>query len=304
MSGQGDGRPDRKTIDAELDARIADYEKDGGADGRLTLLAEGDSWFDYPIGLPDEIAPTDTIAQLERALNPFHTRILNLAHHGDAMSDMMDVVKRARLEQMMARQEFDALLFSAGGNDIAGEKFSNWLRTAAGPGDDPGTAADEHALGGILDQVMDGYAALAALRDRLSPGRPIFVHAYDFARPTGIRICALGPWLKPGLVQRGWMTGNSSIPNVDRGAIVVKSILLRFHARLQDFAAKHDNIVVVTTQGLLSPGEWVNELHPTAPGFMKVAGAFRAALKARFGNRVMDRPGTVMAAASGAGSAG
>lgn len=63
----------------------------------LVLLAQGDSWFDYPLtgnGLP--LTDTDVIAQLRR-IGPMPPTILNLAHHGDAAVGMMSLEKQERL---------------------------------------------------------------------------------------------------------------------------------------------------------------------------------------------------------------
>jgi hypothetical protein len=63
----------------------------------LILLAQGDSWFDYPLtgnGLP--LVDTDVIAQLRR-IGPMPPIILNLAHHGDAAVDEMSLPKQERM---------------------------------------------------------------------------------------------------------------------------------------------------------------------------------------------------------------
>jgi hypothetical protein len=63
----------------------------------LVLLAQGDSWFDYPLtgnGLP--LVDTDVIAQLRR-IGPMPPTILNLAHRGDAATEEMSLPKQERL---------------------------------------------------------------------------------------------------------------------------------------------------------------------------------------------------------------
>src|SRR5579862_3645797 len=60
----------------------------------LVMLAQGDSWFDYPLtgnGLP--LTDTDVIAQLRR-IGDMPPTILNLAHHGEAAATEMSLSKQ------------------------------------------------------------------------------------------------------------------------------------------------------------------------------------------------------------------
>ena len=106
----------------------------------LNLLAEGDSWFDYPLF-------RDTIGWIKAAGKPV-PEILSLAHHGDAAVDMLGVAQRQRIiENLRDRRNgaFDALLFSGGGNDIAGDRFCLWvLKFVAGS--DPAHGVDRQRL--------------------------------------------------------------------------------------------------------------------------------------------------------------
>jgi hypothetical protein len=99
----------------------------------LVMLAIGDSWFDYPLtgnGLP--LVDTDVIAQLRR-IGDMPPTILNLAHHGFASTDEMALPKQEKIiEVILDKQNWlngkpDAILISAGGNDIAGERFCIFL---------------------------------------------------------------------------------------------------------------------------------------------------------------------------------
>ena len=81
----------------------------------LILLADGDSWFDYPL-TGDALNPSDVIVQLGRVLEPTPF-LLNLAHHGDATTEILGVSKHDRLVAMLKdprNGRFDAILFSGG----------------------------------------------------------------------------------------------------------------------------------------------------------------------------------------------
>jgi hypothetical protein len=261
----------------------------------LNLLADGDSWFDYPLGGPAPDMHSDVIASL-RGLLADGSTILSLAHFGDAAHDLMLGQKLIRFVTALndaANGRFDAILFSGGGNDLAGDQFVKWLTSFAEAGGDPMHGLNEAALAGVLDDVRGAYLSLIQTRDRLAPGAPIFGHGYDFAWPTGKGApCGVGPWLRPSLARQGCMDGEP-LSAVERGARIIGDMLSRFARMLAALAANPaNNLVLVPTHAVLDPQtEWANELHPTPAGFAKVAGLFADALAARFPDRrvVPDR---------------
>lgn len=253
-------------------------------DDGLRILAEGDSWFDFPLG-GGLFRNGDVIAKLSKLLD---LPILSLAVRGEEVRDMLGVEQRARLEKHLSdsRLDFNVLLFSGGGNDIVGEQFVLWVKDRESVQGDPRRAINDRAFEAMLDVIQAGYEQLIAIRDSIAvktPGRTItlFLHAYDFARPTGKDVCGIGPWLKPSLDYRGW---------TDRGEAkeVVRQALSRFRARL-DMLARAD-VIVVPTQGTLGDNEWNDELHPSERGFEKIAGVFYDAMQRRFPEKLPARP--------------
>jgi hypothetical protein len=243
----------------------------------LVMLAQGDSWFDYPLtgnGLP--LVDTDVIAQL-RLIGAAPPTILNLAHHGDAAVDEMSLPKQERLISALTdpsnwlNGKPDAILFSAGGNDIAGDHFCIFLDYNDGHA--AGLNADR--FNKALSMVEACYLDLFAVRDRIAPGVPVFSHCYDFPIPNGAHPVCAGPWLKPSLDFCNW--------SVARGTTIVHEALASFRQMLKRLeGAAGNNFHLVDTQGILAPGEWANELHPYPPGFQKVAQKFADALAQTF----------------------
>jgi hypothetical protein len=252
----------------------------------LILLADGDSWFDYPLSgdLPEA---SDITVQLGRIVSPAPL-ILNLAQHGDATTQLLGVSRRNRLLAALTEPKngpFDAILFCGGGNDLVGDQFRLWLNDAASVGHDVERALNEQALDDILGVVTTAYEDLIATRDQAGLDIPIFVHGYDFALPTNIGVCGLGPWLYPSLQSRGWMQTPSG-NDLTTGAAIVKQILLKFRGLMLQLASVGANkVVYVETQGLLQPTDWANELHPVPDGFRKVATPFVGALNSQFDGR-------------------
>lgn len=239
----------------------------------LVLLAQGDSWFDYPlIGNGPLLGNTDVIAQL-RHLGDNPSVILNLAHHGEAAIEAMSLPKQERIIKAIRDKgnwingRPDAILFSAGGNDIAGDQFCIFLDF----NDGKGSGLNEDRFKKALGLVEACYLDLFLLRDRLVPGVPIFGHCYDFPIPNGVHPFCSGPWLRPSLDYCNW--------TVSDGKTIVHDALSEFRNMLKALADEPaNNFRLVETQGVLQADEWANELHPSPEGFKKIAQKFVSAL--------------------------
>ena len=248
----------------------------------LVILAMGDSWFDYPLD-GDEIAlaSTDIIAQLPgaAAVKPL---TLNIAHYGDTSTQIFGLGKQHQVVGLLADPanwrgsgKPDAILISAGGNDIIGDCFCIYLgyETLGEP------ALDEQRYQGALASIEASYRSLISFRDLRMPGVPIFAHCYDFPFPTGVGVLCLGPWLKPGLDYTGW--------GYEPGVEVCHRMLTDFRAVLAGLASDAANLfVLVDTQGTLGANDWANELHPFPPGFGRLSGRFVATLRGVFPGRI------------------
>lgn len=280
----------RQQIDDERAQRIARHKQAiaarrlaaaaaPGAPRALNLFADGDSWFDYPLPV---LTPNDTITSIGNHGTP-KPLILNLAHYGDEARDDLGVQQRERIRQNLTDPDngaFDAILFSGGGNDTVGNQFCLWIQDYV-QGMTPSQGINATRLGAVLGVVRSAYEDLIAIRDQVARQCPVFVHAYDFAIPSGVGVCnnTIGPWLKPSLDYRGWT-------NTPLATQVVKEFLLQFLNMLTQVAKLHQNVIVVTTQGTLQPNEWANELHPTPGGFDKIGGRFIAAIRAVFPGKI------------------
>lgn len=246
----------------------------------LVMLAHGDSWFDYPLdgnGISLD-GGTDIIEHLQSMgnLNPV---IQNISHYGDATTEEMSWPKQQRLidslgdpDNWMENGKPDAILFSGGGNDIAGNQFCIFLNYSNSGESGLDSGRFQEALG----IAKASYQDLFLFRDRNAPDVPIFGHCYDFPIPNGKHPICAGPWLLPSLTFAGWTSA--------QGTEIVKNALTAFRDMLADLASKPENrFILVNTQGTLGPDDWANELHPYSSGFQKIAQKFVEALRSRFG---------------------
>ncbi|SCB15598.1 hypothetical protein GA0061103_2319 [Rhizobium multihospitium] len=288
-------------IDADIRERIKEHQKtiariSAGrqAAARLSakaiappfvMMSAGDSWFDYPLlNNGPAFQQTDVIFQLQ-TYGTHPITVLNLAHWGDASTDMMSGPKQ---ERMIAQLRDGAnwiggkphgILVSAGGNDVVG-RFGMFLEFNNGK--NSGLNNDRFAK--ALGIVKESYLSLFELRDRYAPGVPIFGHDYDFPIPSYVHPLCAGPWLKPALDLNNWS-------QID-GERIAKDALQRFRKMLLSLeAVEGNNYHLINTQGTLTRDEWANELHPVYLGFRKVTKIFYQKLKsyADSGSKLADR---------------
>jgi hypothetical protein len=258
------------------------YIRAAGPKGIATLVAEGDSWFDY--------LWYDVLNMLE---SEHGYDVESVARAGAVVEDMAyGVAQLARfkqvLEKMVRRQEIPkAVLLSGGGNDVAGQQFFMLLEHAASA--QPGL--NEDVLRGVVDvRIRNAYVALLTAVTELSVATtghtiPIVVHGYDRPVPDGRGFGAgwplpglPGPWLKPGFERKGFSSQKANTATV--GVLID-----RFNAMVKRVAldARFPHVRFVDLRGTLSNGPnyqewWANELHPTKEGFRAVAARFADAI--------------------------
>jgi hypothetical protein len=245
---------------------------DGLAEGDAkTVFAEGDSWFNYPLGR----------AVINQLAGLIHTPIANFAWPGAETRQLLGLREREEIEKRLrdgpARgKNWDVLLFSGGGDDIVGDQMVLFLNRGAYDPQHPERVLSRR-FEEVLDLVMGAYRNLVALRDALSPNTLLVGHVYDYAWATGKGACWLGPWLRPSL-------DYAQVPRGDDQHKVMTAMLDRFEARLREVQnGTKDFLIVPTHQTLHTESEWANELHPKDPGFLAVARKFQAVLQERFG---------------------
>jgi len=245
-------------------ARNARFERklaDGWTGPRL--LAEGDSWFLYPILL------RDVIDNLE-ADHAVHS----VAAAGDTLDNMLDGA--GALDPIIQRYDIDAVLLSGGGNDIAGDALLTYLTEAT-------TARQPEAFIGaayaqFLSHVRDRLNRLFQAHVAAFPNVHIFIHGYDHPLPQ-----SGGPWLMKAMRMRG-------VPAEHRAAIarvLVDRYYAALHALAADFAGQ---VTVVDCRGCAPQADdWFDELHPRNAGYARAADRFRQAISARFAARPRSR---------------
>lgn len=245
------------------------------------LIAEGDSWFDYPMN--------DVLRLLE---DEHGFDVESVAHKGDCVEDMAYSAGQfeefaRRLEKLLRQKRVpDAILLSGGGNDIAGEEFALLLNHAASGL--PVLNAD--IVHGVVNvRLRNAYAFLIGGLTELAKkylGRPIpiLTHGYDYPIPDGRGFLGgwgflPGPWLRPGFHKKGF-------PDQDANAAVIRELINTFNTMLKgltdDPLFAHVRYLDLRKTLNSGPGykkDWANELHPSGSGFSSVTAKFATAIR-------------------------
>lgn len=246
------------------------------------LIAEGDSWFDYPF--------TNVLGELEK----LNYRIESVAHKGDTAEEMAyDPSQLARLsglfEKLKRRQDVPrAILLSGGGNDVAGDELGVVLNHKQSGL----SAVNEEVAAGVFDgRLRFALASLIGAVSELSRrcfGRvvPVLLHGYDYPVPDGRGYMGgfwslPGPWLEPAFRRKGYAD------MAERVGVMVE-LMDRFNDMLAELPGQPglEHVTYLDLRRTLSNElaanryrrSWGNELHPTGAGFRSVAAEFDRAL--------------------------
>lgn len=227
------------------------------------LIAEGDSWFDYP-GV-----------DLLNALQQSAYNVESVARAGDRVEMM--AFGRGQLDKFAAAVEKvignghipKAILLSGGGNDMAGSEFGFLINHAGSPKQG---FNDSVVRGVIEERVHDAYVwIIRTITDlcqkSINQKVRIILHGYGYPIPNGEGVLGgwgplPGPWLRPGFIEKGF---NSLAENTD----MMHTLIDRFNKMLEGVASEFDHVRYVDLRKVLPATKnlWENELHPKENGF-------------------------------------
>ena len=248
------------------------------------VYAEGDSWFDKFTPIP--VTGTNL---LETIRTPFFTAVVDVAHIGDEAKDMVRGWQERQTKAMFDIIDFDAILLSAGGNDLK-NIFADLLQSkgpSVGGGAKAWTKQDLQNLAsattyaGYFDRIVEDIKRFVALRDgsKRCKNIPLLIHGYDYfqPRPASAEIFkgtrkGLGPWLYPAMTSAG-LTDAQMRSAAD-------AVVDELNSQLSAKIATLPNVHYIDSRGLLLPAapgttssrnDWLDEIHPNESGFTSLA---------------------------------
>ena len=248
---------------------------------RLVMLTEGDSWFSYPLNA--------NIADYIEMMSDFS--ILRLEHNGDEARDILAAggEQLKKLKYYLKNYPVEALLLSAGGNDLVSGELSRLLAKRVN-GATWQSTVNLAKLTTVLDDIVAAYTRLLDARDTLRPKCVVLAHSYCYFAPNGRKatgpfgLLKAGPWMRPVLIARG-------IDPDTEGRDVARYLIDELHARLVALSAARSRFHVIDMRAALPADDvhWADEIHPSGTGFGKLAEqCWRPVLRAQFPGRGFD----------------
>lgn len=261
--------------------------------GRKIILAEGDSWFEYPWFIRDVV---DWLLKL----TPYP--VYSLAFGGDWIANIL--YEGEYIDELSLYQP-EVFLISGGGNDIVGEqRLAKLVHKRSQV--DPSILPEDETL--IAELIQQGYSDLQAKRITIGrkfinkdftalislfrimyalvfrgielsgkfPDMKIITQGYDFAIPSCNRnpfvfplrlLMGNGKWLYYPLLLKG-------ITDTEEQRSVVAALIHHFNEMLISVGKGRKQVYHIDSRAALGDREWADELHPNGKAFKRIARTF------------------------------
>lgn len=265
-----------------MNAEDAQSRIDDKVSYKWRFLAEGDSWF--TIGS----IPSSSLLYELRLKKP--AVLLNLGYPGDTIANISQLSANTEFSRRLAdprwASDWDAILMSAGGNDLIDQADQVIVQSPAadGPIED---CFHPDALQALRSGIEAGYRRVVALRDSPgspSRGKPILVHTYDYPTPRPapaqfIFVPLTRPWLLPAF-ERCQVPETRHLEVADFLLDRLADTLLGLERELPDFFVTDTRRTLQRARPNArgNSGDWLNEIHPNSGGYRKVAARLSEAL--------------------------
>ena len=255
------------------------------------ILAEGDSWFEYPLFIHDI---TDHLIDSEN-----NYAVFSQAYGGDWIANIL--FEKEYIEELSLLKP-DVFLISGGGNDIVGNyRLAHLLHRRNEIKKPPGIDLD--TLQGKLDfaakclnKEFSGLLNLFNLQynlliNSITPkdkkkfeSLRIITQGYDYGIPSSKKGFGIirpitnyfadnGKWLKPPLLLRGYDDEKEQVA-------IVTGMIHRFNDMLIEVGKAYDNVYHIDSRGSVNPQTgWYNELHPKSKEFKEIVAVFEECIE-------------------------
>ncbi|WP_185964329.1 SGNH/GDSL hydrolase family protein [Aliikangiella marina] len=233
------------------------------------ILAEGDSWFSYPLGG----GASNIILQLNSLYRPKDATILRKSSNGDEIAQMFAGNQKLENIQLLRDIHFDYFLVSGGGNDIVGViDFELIVKKSNKAEPQPADFFNQELLNLRLDTIIMSYRNMLAYVRKFSKNKKIQIISHTYAYPRikkGAKVLGLievGPWIAPF---------TSGIIPAAHHFKAIDYLIDQMAERLLALADAEDNFHVIDTRKLVKANQWNDEIHPTDKGFETIGQKFK-----------------------------
>ena len=258
---------------AEKRLAKADYPKE------LIIVAEGDSWFDYPL-------KKDILDYLIKK----GYAIKKLAKGGDSLENMIygsdytivgeDVIhvgpQSLQVTLNAVRSHHPKfVLFSGGGNDIVGNEIIGFLNHKNARN---GSLVNKPIFQEKLLRMKDALVFFIEAIHNTFAGCHIIMHGYDYAKINGKGYSFIlknlkGPWILPSM-------GQKAITTKTEQNEIIKYLVDEFNSMLALLDQTYPFFHHIDLRGQFpNDNEWDNEIHLKNSGYSTVADIFHAKIE-------------------------
>ena len=251
------------------------------------IVAEGDSWFAYPL-------VKDVVDQLRK----MGYAVIRCSEPGDTLENMVygsgykinkkknTVSNKGAIDLKEVKEAIRSykprfVLFSAGGNDVVGIELVRYLYHKSTGKSSLRIAAFQDVLNNFMKPAIEHFIKEVLAVD---PAVDILMDGYDYAKPIGkgyklVGVKLAGPWILPGF-------GEKAITKRSDQDRIIKRLIDEFNEMLKDLSVTYTNFHYINLRGKFPEDkQWHNEIHLKAAGYKTVAGLYHEEIVRILGGR-------------------
>lgn len=219
--------------------------------GKIRIVSEGDSWFNYPTKLQEVI---------DNLFKEFS--IYSLGYAGDWLAN---IYKENEYSESIRLYKPDVFLISGGGNDLVGSKRMETLLKKYKINSTAEDLIIKNKFEKLLEDLRVLYNRIFTNLTIEQPNLKIISHGYDYPFLDGKE----NKWFGKPMSRKGIMD------KVLRNDIA-KFMMDAFNDMLKDLSNNFTNVYYLDLRNKVDRNNWKDELHPNGDGFKQVSSIFKA----------------------------
>ena len=222
---------------------------------RLRIVAEGDSWFQYPILVKD------TLDHLYK--------LYAIRSYAEAADTLENYMKEREYLDGIKSEKPSIFLVSGGGNDILGSQFREFLNNKPTAGDNTPRRFLNQKFFDQLQNLENWYNEMFKELLTKYPDLYIITQSYDYAIPVDtVATPKKVSWLGKYMIEKG-------MKNQQDREELLRYMVDRFNELLAKVIAPYKKqIFYVDVRGLTPRNGWYDEIHPKDDDFKNIADKF------------------------------
>jgi len=253
----------------------------------LTIVAEGDSWFDYPLkkDIIDYLRQDGYAIQcfakagdtLENMV--FGTEYRRIARSSSDITHLGPISLQNTLNAIRTHKP-QIVLLSTGGNDVVGSEMISYLNHKHSS---PSSLVNKAIYREKLQQMRLAIEFFIRSVHSTHKDTHILMDGYDYAKVNGKGYSFIfknikGPWIQPAM-------GQKAITDPLDQTSIIRYLVDEFNEMLQDLSDQYPYFHHIDLRGTFpNDKDWDNEIHLNNPGFRKVATLYRKKIESVLGH--------------------